>query len=106
MGGSGGTGGESRGSRNVGMSPFNATVSLIAHERGCGDFEPAVADRSGFCHGYRPRRPGLHGPSVSSRQRPLLLSPCRGHLRPASADPRSTGHQSFGHTAGLSPVRR
>ena len=41
----------------------------------------------GFCDGYRPRRPDLHGPhpSVSSRRRPDPLSPCRGDLRLARA---------------------
>ena len=35
---------------------------------------------SGFGDGYRPRSAGLHGPSVSSRQHPDLLSPWNGYL--------------------------
>ena len=45
----------------------------------------AVRLTFGFCDGYRPRRPGLHGPSVSTGRRPDLLSPCRGDLRLARA---------------------
>ena len=34
------------------------------------------------CDGYPPRRPGLHGPSVSTGRRPNLRSPCRGATSP------------------------
>jgi hypothetical protein len=39
----------------------------------------------GFCDGYRPSRPGLHGPQCQHGRRPDLLSPCRGDLRLARA---------------------
>jgi hypothetical protein len=39
----------------------------------------------GFCDGYRPRRPGLHGPQCQHGRRPDLLSPYRGDLRLARA---------------------
>ena len=38
-------------------------------------------------------------------QRPDLLSPCREHLRRASASPRSTRNQGSGQTAAMSPRR-
>jgi hypothetical protein len=42
LGGPRGTGREVRDRAKIGMWPPKATVSVIEHERGCGDFEPAV----------------------------------------------------------------